>query len=388
MVHTHYRVRGGEDEAVRREVSLLARHGQDVTTLLFANAGSPLESSLALLRSARNRVSEERLAETIGNFAPDLVHFHNVWFRGSYSLPSVARSMGVPVVSSLHNFRHICASGDFFRDGSPCTDCLTGSSISAVKHRCYRSSAIGSAIAARNVVKGQRGVVVAEVSDRLLVLSSKAISLYLQAGVPSSKIVKVNNFVEEPPTRMGRPSESKTYLFVGRDSPEKGLSLLLDAWRIFVTGYPNYRLLLAGVGGERAFPPGVRALGTLSRDRVTELMLSARGLVFPSICFENQPLVVLEAFAAGIPVVTHMGNSAAEIVGPAWAGKVVPLAQPSDFAIALADLTHDRTVNELGTNARQAYFASYTPKVKIAELEALYQGVIDETGAMGHVQSC
>lgn len=377
VVHTEYRIRGGEDEAVKREVELLQSNGHTVLMLLFENIGNPAASSVALVRSSHNSASEKRLRASIREFQPDVVHFHNLWFAGSYSLPAVAKGLRIPVISSLHNYRHICVSGDFFRNGKICTDCLSGSLGNAVMHRCYRNSVVASTVGVVNVKKGRRGAGVADVSERVLVLSATAMALHLRAGVPREKLARVNNFVEAPPPRKEVPSKSRSFLFVGRDSPEKGLGLLLEAWAIFRSSYPDFELLLAGVDSRKPLPSGVRGLGVVSHEIVSQLMNAARSLVFPSLCFENQPLVVIEAFAAALPVITLAGNSAAELMGCPAAGIVVPSADPLEFSKGLVKLSLDKEVDGMSRESSRIYASCHTPEAKILEMERIYRGAVD-----------
>ena len=125
----------------------------------------------------------------------------------------------------------------------------------------------------------------------------------MAGGIPDEKVILKPNFVDDPGPRANRP-ESEQVLFVGRLSPEKGILELLEAWRR--ASPRDLRLLVIGDGplmsDARAHLDGsIRLLGRLPKGEVRQLMLCSRALVLPSRAYEVQPLVLLEALAAGLP---------------------------------------------------------------------------------------
>ena len=98
-------------------------------------------------------------------FAPDVVHLHNIFPLVTPSILYACRDASVPVVATLHNYKLGCASGTFFRDGRVCHDCLGGSSLPALAHGCYRGSAaltapvvLGSWLHAQRVAEHDHGL--------------------------------------------------------------------------------------------------------------------------------------------------------------------------------------------------------------------------------------
>ncbi len=70
-----------------------------------------------------------------------MVHLHNVYPLISPYVVRVAARAGVPVVHTVHNYRHGCVNGLHLRDGHTCTDCIgTRLGLPAVQHGCYRGS--------------------------------------------------------------------------------------------------------------------------------------------------------------------------------------------------------------------------------------------------------
>jgi glycosyltransferase involved in cell wall biosynthesis len=141
--------------------------------------------------------------------------------------------------------------------------------------------------------------------DVYITLSEFARQKFIEGGLPSEKIVVKPNFIDPDPG----PGEGRGgyALFVGRLSAEKGVETLLAAWEQLERQTP---LRIVGEGplsdqvAEAARKlPNVDWLGRQPSEKVLALMKDAQILLFPSVCNENSPLVIAEAYAAGLPVI-------------------------------------------------------------------------------------
>jgi glycosyltransferase involved in cell wall biosynthesis len=167
---------------------------------------------------------------------------------------------------------------------------------------------------------------------------------------------------------------SGVLLFVGRLSTEKGVDLLVDAWSQLAPN--NLELILVGDGPLRASLearaiPGVRFMGQVAPRVVTELMRTARCLVVPSQWHDVQPIVVIEAMAAGLPAMVSSSGGLPEAVDndPTF---LVPLdAGVEGWSTALTRLS-DSIVDEAGRRARARYLARHTPRAALASLIETY----------------
>jgi glycosyltransferase involved in cell wall biosynthesis len=165
-------------------------------------------------------------------------------------------------------------------------------------------------------------------------------------------------------------------LFAGRLVPEKGVGVLLDAWRRLAP--PGLELVVAGDGPmraelERRPPPSVRFLGQLDPAAVQDWMLRSRALVFPTWLYEGQPMSVLEAFAAGLPVLASRLGGNAELVGALGDGWLAPSRDPAALAGRLAALTDDAWVDQAGAAARGLYEERFAERHNLRALEAAYR---------------
>jgi len=161
-----------------------------------------------------------------------------------------------------------------------------------------------------------------------------------------------------PPPGEGRAEAAARFLFVGRDAPEKGIAVLLEAWRLSGLRPPVASLVLAGAragdGGEGAGQEtaGETAAGLLSLDaleptRLRDLYGACEVLVVPSIATrtfrEPWGLVVNEAMNRGLAVIASdaVGAAAGGLVRDGENGLVVRAGDAAALAAALSTLAGD-----------------------------------------------
>jgi phosphatidylinositol alpha-mannosyltransferase len=172
----------------------------------------------------------------------------------------------------------------------------------------------------------------------------------------------------EPDRRGGR------ILFVGRDEPRKGLSALLDAFRR-LRGEPE--LVLVGPGGGRG--ERVRALGRVSDEALRRELARADVLAAPSLGRESFGVVLVEAMAAGLPVVASDIEGYRDVL-PDSAGRLVPPGDAAALAGALEELLADGELRvRLGEAGRRESERYAWPRVAERTL-AVYERVAAAAG--------
>jgi glycosyltransferase involved in cell wall biosynthesis len=376
QLHTRYREPGGEDVVVAAEAELLRQGGHEVVTHHVTNPSGALESAARLATSAWNPQAARAVAALVERHRPDVAHVHNTWYALTPSVVAALGKAGVPVVVSLHNHRMLCVNADLLRDGRPCESCVGKVPWRGVVHRCYRGSVVSSAASALSITANRAAGTWDRHVSLFLVLTEFARRLFARGGLPQDKLVVKPNFVPDPGGRAQPPSASRTLLFVGRLEPRKGVAQLLDTWERLDPG-SGLELKLVGDGPLRAELqarglPGVHFLGHQPAEEVGRLMRSARALVFPSVLYEGQPMVTLEAFASGLPVLASSLGGNGELVGSLgqrW------LAAPGDraaWAEAIGRLADDGGIDEAGGRGRSLYEAGFTPEAAMRALQSAY----------------
>ncbi len=385
VVHNRYRsdVPSGENRVVDAEIEMLAAAGVQVVPYLRSSdeiQGLSATQKLALpFQPIYGRRALDDVRQLIRVHRPDVVHLHNPYPFVSLSVVRLAHSFGVPVVQTVHNHRHSCMRGSYFRDGAPCRQCR-GESLPwpAVQHGCYRDSRVQSvpmAVAFLAHRRDQQDV------DRYIALTDSVAQSLVESGLVGAERITIRpNSVPDPgpATPPGRG-----LLFVGRLHAEKGIDVLLKAWHR--SGRPLGTLTVVGDGPLRGLVEraaagpgsGVIGRGTLNAAEVAGEMRECAAVVVPSTSPEALPLVVLEAFAHGRPVLASKVSGLAATVDPsvgilARAG-VDGLAH-SVRELAAADLA------VLGARARRRYKSLYSPDAIISAQLDIYRSVLSDWG--------
>lgn len=383
QVHTRYRQAGGEDGVVDAERTLLSANGIQVEQLVFDNAdlqeSKGIASDLRLgLRSVWSVEAASRVANAVRASRPDVVHVHNTFAAASPSVLRAARVVGTPVVHTLHNYRLVCPAATAFRDGAPCTDCV-GRAIPwpGVLHACVRGSRAQSAVAATTLTVHRAAGTFHRRVDGYLALTEVQRDLMIRGGLPGRRIRVVPNFLEPDPGP--GPATRTGLLFVGRLSQEKGVSTLLAAaqrepvsLRVIGDGPMRMEVERAEAAGAVAYAGGA------DREVVLDALRDAVALVMPSIWFEGFPLVVLEAFASGTPLVASRIGSLAEIVEDGVTGLLVDPDEPAALSERMRwALAHPDEMRAMGARAREAYDQRYRGPAHLAMLLDTYRAAAE-----------
>jgi glycosyltransferase involved in cell wall biosynthesis len=377
LVHNFYRQAGGEDRVVEAEADMLRQRGHAVFQYLDDNDRlTQLGKVRAAVETVWSRNSYRRIATTIRRNAIELCHFHNTFPLISPSAYYAARRLGVPVVQTLHNYRIMCPKAQLMRNGRICEDCVGRSVVwpGAVR-KCYRNSYAASTVAAAMISTHHILGTWSRQVDRYIALTDFARTKFIQGGLPPEKIAVKANFVDPDPGC--GDGAGKYALFVGRLSPEKGVATLLDAWQRTPGSLP---LRIAGDGPMAgdvrdavAANRNVEWLGEISRSQVLEQMRHARVLICPSTWYESFGLIIVEAFATGLPVIASDLGALTELIEPGRTGLLFRPGDADDLARQVRwAMEHPDRLQAMRSRARQRYESSYTADINYLALMTIY----------------
>ncbi|WP_213451149.1 glycosyltransferase family 4 protein [Rhizomonospora bruguierae] len=381
VAHNRYReaLPSGENTIVDAEIAQLGAAGVEVIPFLRSSdeigALSPAGKALLPVSPIWAPAAQRDLAALLAEHRPDVLHLHNPYPLLSPWVVRTAHRHGVPVVQTVHNYRQVCSSGLYFRDGQVCTECkgrVIG--LPAVVHGCYRGSRAQSAIMATTLAVHRptwRSV------DRYIALTSAIEAHLREYGIPAERIVVKPNAVADPGPPPTGPGEG--FLFAGRLAPEKGLALLLDAWRahpekslgtLRVAGDGELRGLAERAAAERG---DVEFLGPLDRTATGAAIRRSAVVVAASTWHDVLPTIIIEALSHGRPVLgTAMGGIPFLIGSDEPAGWVVP---PTAEAMAAALPTARDGAAALVARARTRYERMFHPDAVTRRLLEIYAGL-------------
>ncbi len=188
--------------------------------------------------------------------------------------------------------------------------------------------------------------------------------------------VAVDRFAHAP-LLPGHP-DGRTVAFLGRsDEPRKGLSVLLAAMALLP---PEVRLLVAGPG-EVEIPAGiadqVTVLGLVDDATKASLLRSADVFVAPNTGSESFGIVLLEAMAAGAPVVASDLDAFSRVLDHGRCGVLFPAGDPAGLAGAVRALLADPARREALARSARAEARRYDWPVVARQVLDVYEAVLD-----------
>ncbi|MEU4197390.1 glycosyltransferase [Kribbella sp. NPDC026611] len=382
MLHNRYRSGqpSGENTVVAQTVDLLGNSGHEVD--LYARNSDDIaemgrkDRALLPFRSVWSFSAERDLTQLLQAQRPDVVHVHNTFPLFSPSVLRAAYKLDLPVVATLHNFRLLCANAVLQRDGRPCESCIGRLPIAAVQHGCYRESRVqtlplATSIGIHNSLHTWQRYV-----DTFVVPSGFVQERYVAAGFDPDRFVVKPHAVPHPAAV--RSGAGDAVVFLGRLEEDKGFADLLQAWdsslgKLVVVGDGSLR----AAAEERARKDlSVQVLGQLPWAAGMDVLRSARVAVVPARSYETFGLVVVEAFAQGVPVVTSRLGALAELVDDGETGALTEPGDPEGLRKAIGLVADPETSIAFGERARQVYLDRFTPERDVLATERIYTDAI------------
>lgn len=231
-------------------------------------------------------------------------------------------------------------------------------------------------------------------ADGIGVLSSEERENFLQAGVPAEKVFLVKNVVEksvqEPDPeflrRWGLPDDRPLLLFIGRFIPAKGLLDVILASRLLRDAGKNFLLLCVGEGPTRAeaealvakldLKSSVRFFGYLPEQQTQTFYAHSTMLLFPTYHIEGFPMVIFNAAANGLPIVTTQIRAAADYLHQPDNCLWVDPRNPEMLAEEIGRLIQDSDLRSAMAEKNRVLAQRFSADIVTAEYLSIYRQLI------------
>lgn len=381
--------------------------------------------------------AEEALSRTLAAFRPDVVHFMHLLYL-SATLPALAREHGAAVVMTLHDFWLQCPrfGQRLHPDGTTCdtivrercAECLSRFKFAQTPLERRVAGGVSTVnrvlgIDTKGLVRGLRAKLsgppptstefvpdaaraaelVGDLAERERTMREEVVPAvqrffapsrflhdrFVEWGMPPSKIEHLTYGLDtEPFDGLERvPADGLRVVFVGTLAPHKGPHLLLDAWgalrdderargSLVLYGPHSHNPGYVASLEARANEVGATLAGGVRREAVPGVLAETDLLVVPSTWYENSPLTIHEAGAAGVALAVSDLGGMAELVTPGTNGWRFATGDAGDLARVLREA--------LGDPEAVRALAGRRPKdmrASAEEMEARYEALVREAHA-------
>ncbi len=291
---------------------------------------------------------EEIFEELLLRINPQIVHVGHLSHL-STNIVSITKKYGYPLVFTLHDYWLLCMRGQLItRNNLPCT----GPTVKGCS-RCFSNYFSREEDANKEIEKYLKHMKkIREWVDHYIAPTRFLMNIYLENGIPPEKISLLDYGFNKNMFNDFKKKTSKKlrFGFLGRLVPTKGIHLLLNAFRKIP--YQDVELhvhgTLEGTGNylqiEYADDSRVKFHGEYDYTELPSILSDIDVLVVPSIWYENSPLVIHEAFMAGIPVITSNFGGMAELVTDHLNGLLFKRGDVEDLKRKMEAFIEDRSL--------------------------------------------
>jgi glycosyltransferase involved in cell wall biosynthesis len=405
IVHNAYGRISGEETAIENLTALLEKRG--ITVHRFSRSSAEigpggLGKISAFFSGLYNPFARKAFRQFLKESKPDIVHIHNLYPLISPSILPACKTFGVPVVMTVHNFRLACPNGLLMSHEEICHRCLGGKEYWCMLRNCENSFFKSTGYALRTMTARILRFYYKHVSHFICVSEFQK-NILIREGLPANRVsvmanpLSLSNSLGDdsaeglrvhppsiPPLKGGKNADDSVgggyVAYVGRISPEKDVSALMEAAR----GLLDTPFKCAGDYQRMPElpwkkPANCEFLGQLNAEEIAKFYSNARMVVFATRCYEGFPTVLLEAMSHGLPIVCSRIGGLPEIIEDDATGLLYEPGNAKELAEKIRMLWNDPALClRMGKAGRKKLEEQYSPDRLLDQLLGIYEKVIKE----------
>ncbi len=273
--------------------------------------------------------------EYLENVKPDIVHFGHLSHL-SINLIKIVKKSNIPIVYTIHDFWLYCVKGQMInQDGIICEN-------PSVENCTKCSNYVVDSIKVENSTKHMKNII--NLVDVFISPSHTLKNFFINQGINKNKIKYLKYGFNTKKIIYNKKLFTKNskinFGFMGRVIPTKGIKVLVDTFKKL----PNEKLSIYGnIGIQKRFleTKNIVFKGTYNNNNINTVLNDMDVLIVPSIWYENAPLVIQEAFLAGIPVITSDIGGMAELVKNKINGFTFKVGSSEELMILIKNISNN-----------------------------------------------
>ncbi len=373
LINKFHYLRGGAERVYLQEKELLESKGHEVQCFSMEDLrNEPCEQDIFFVpntdfsehsgwlgKSFRYIYYPEaarRLESLLREFSPDVAHLHNIHHYLSPSILKPLNKRKIPVIQTLHDYQIICPNYSLYTENAVCERCKKRKYYNCILNKCVQDSYLASILAAKELyLQWFFGYYRRKID--LFISPSKFLARKIQDWGVKQPVEVITNALDLR-NFVPRYEAGKDIVFIGRLIGHKGILTLLKAMR----ANPELPLKIVGKGplateakrlARKYKLQNTEFLGAKYGKDLQKIISKARFTVFPSESYENYPMVILESYAMGKPVLSSKLGGAKELVAPDKTGRFFQAGNEQDLAKRIKEM-YDLPSGELERMGRAA----------------------------------
>lgn len=408
MCNSFFYLRGGVERCFFDLSHLLSAHGHEVIPFCMSHKRnlpseysryfvseidypSLLEQKTSLATKLRvlervlySREAKRRIEQLINDTRPDIAHVQEIDHEVSPSIMHAIKQFGIPIVQTLHDYKMVCPNTNFISNGEVCERCKGGQYYHAVLSRCKRGSLLPSLLACFETYFQKLSGIYEKNTD-VFIVPSRFLQQKLAEHGFEPEVTHLPHFVDVdgfcPCYEV-----SNHFVYFGRLVSIKGVKTLFEAMRyvsssshLYVVGEGELEESLREFARQHRIS-NVAFLGYLATQDLIPIVQRAAFTVFPSECYENYPMTILESFACGTPVIGSDIGGISELIEDGRNGLLFEPGNPRQLADRMRFLLDNpQQAIEMGRNGRQQVENTNHPQHYYQQIVEIYQRLLGKT---------
>jgi glycosyltransferase involved in cell wall biosynthesis len=399
LIHGVHFPAGGADKVYLNTGELLERYGHEVIYFSFKNKKNIycLQEKYFLEEPSKFRVflnmfynkqAAIKIEQLIHDEKPDIAHLHSFWGGMTPSVCIVLRKYNIPIVHTVHDYNLICpVTTSIDSKGNICEECRGKYFYKCAYKRCFKGSFIKSFILASALFFRNKFYNPLQVIDGFVFVSRFAYNQHLKYMPELNKSNSIILFNFNPITPVPKPEKfiRKYFLFLGRLSYEKGLFTLIGAF----SRLRDVKLKIVGTGPQETIlkdtvrksgADNIEFAGFKSGDELKSIISDASFNIVPSEWWENNPLSVIEAYSAGVPVIGSKVGGIPEIIVEGKTGYLFEMKNVDHLTkvVTIANSLSDEEYVTMSDNASKFASEKFSKEQYINVLIDFYEKMIQK----------
>ncbi|MHA1381235.1 MAG: glycosyltransferase family 4 protein [Candidatus Helarchaeota archaeon] len=328
--------------------------------------------------------AKKKIEKVIVKEKPDIVHLNNFAHQISPSILHVLKRFSIPAVMTMHDYKMVCPTYQLLLNGKLCEKCKNGKYYQCFINKCTKNNRLKSII---NMLEMYLHHKILNIYDLIDIYISP--SLFLKEKLEEmgfrKRIVYLPNFINVKEYFPKYYPEENSIVYFGRLSYEKGLFTLIEA----VKNINNVNLKIIGEGPikkslefevkkwQMEIKSNINFLGYKTGDDLKNEIRKSLFVIFPSECYENNPLSIIEAYASGKPVIGSRIGGILELIKDKETGLYFEPGNSEDLKSKMEYLINNpNKIIEMGRMARAFVKKEFNKEKHYKKLMGIYNKAI------------